>query len=221
MASPMPNRPNIEAIVFDGEGVVIDTEPLWDEAQKLLLERRGIRYDRSRVKHLIAGKGPLEGILIMQREFNIPGDPDTLAAERNAEIRKLIAERVEFIAGFKDFFACVKERYKTCVATSMPRDLLELANRRLHLEAYFGGRIFSIADVGNRSKPDPALFLYAAQQLSTPPSRCLVIEDAPNGIEAANRAGMYCIALATTFSKEILSGANEIARSFEALRQQP
>jgi beta-phosphoglucomutase len=217
----MPNRPNIEAIVFDGEGVVIDTEPLLDEAQKLLLERRGIRYDRARVKHLIAGKGPLEGILIMQREFNIPGDPDTLAAERNAEIRKLIAERVEFIAGFKDFFACVKERYKTCVATSMPRDLLELANRRLHLEAYFGGRIFSIADVGNRSKPDPALFLYAAQQLSTPPSRCLVIEDAPNGIEAANRAGMYCIALATTFSKEILSGANEIARSFEALRQQP
>jgi beta-phosphoglucomutase len=157
----------------------------------------------------------------MQREFNIPGDPDTLTAERNAEIRKLIAERVEFIAGFKDFFACVKERYKTCVATSMPRDLLELANRRLHLEAYFGGRIFSIADVGNRSKPDPALFLYAAQQLSTPPSRCLVIEDAPNGIEAANRAGMYCIALATTFPKEILSGANEIATSFEALRQQP
>jgi beta-phosphoglucomutase len=211
----MLNRPNVQAIIFDGEGVVFDTEPLWDEAQKLLLERRGVRYDRARVKHLIAGRGVLEGILVLQREFHLDGDPDALAAERNADIRRLIAERVEFIPGFQEFFERVRARYKTCVATSMPRALLALAETRLGVTALFGDRIFSIEDVGNRSKPDPAVFVYAAQRLATPPDRCLVIEDAPNGIEAATRAGMRCFALTTTFPKELLSGADETASSYE------
>ena len=209
------NRPVFEAIIFDAEGVVIDTEPLWDRAQKLLLERRGVHYDRDRVKHLIAGKSTLDGIAILQREFNISGDPEALAEERKGVIEKLIAERVQFIPGFEEFFGRACKLYRTCIATSMPEDLMAVVNLRLHLTTLFGNRIFSISDVGNRSKPDPALFLYAAQKLSTAPDRCLVIEDSPNGIEAAHRAKMYCIGLATTFPRERLKDATEIASSYE------
>jgi beta-phosphoglucomutase len=216
--SPMGiNRPAFDAIIFDAEGVVIDTEPLWDEAQRMLLERRGIQYDRDRVKHLIAGKSGLDGIAVLQREFNIAGDPASLAAERTADVRELIAERVRFIPGFEDFFALTRERYKTCIATSMQDDLLAIVRQRLHLDSLFGDRIFSISDVGNRSKPDPALFLYASEKLSTPPARCVVIEDSPNGLQAARRANMYSIGLATTFPPPALKDANEIASSYEDL----
>ena len=211
------NWPAFEAIVFDAEGVVIDTEPLWDEAQKLLLERRGVQYDRGRVKHLIAGKSVLEGIAVIQREFKIPGDPMALAAERGNDMRRLIADRLQFVPGFEEFFARVDKAYKTCIATSMPVELLDIVNRRLHLPTLFGDRIFSISDVGNRSKPEPDLFLFAARKLSVAPDRCLVIEDSPNGIEAARRAGMYCIGLATTFSRELLTGATAIASSYEEI----
>jgi beta-phosphoglucomutase len=207
----------IEAILFDGEGVVIDTEPLWDDAQRLLLERRGVEYDRDRVKHLMAGKSALEGIAILQREFNIPGEPATLAAERYNDIGTLIAERVQFIPGFREFFNQVRARYKTCVATAMARDLLDIVGRRLNLDALFGDRIYSISDVGNRSKPDPALFLFAAEKLSVSPARCLVIEDSPNGIEAAARADMYCIGLTTTFPANALQGAGKIASSYDEI----
>ena len=213
----MLERSKLEALIFDGEGVVIDTEPLWDEAQRRLLERRGIQYDRARVKHLLAGKSAAEGVAILQREFQIKGDSAALAAEREAEVRALMAKNVRLVPGFEDFFERIRGRYKTCIATSMTRDLIALADVRLHLSTLFGDRIFSIADVGNRSKPDPALFLYAAKKLGAPPSRCVVIEDSPNGIEAASRANMYCVGLATTFPGEVLTGANEIAFSFEDL----
>jgi len=213
------NWPAIQAIIFDAEGVVIDTEPLWDEAQRLLLERRGVAYDRARVKHLIAGKSAVDGIAILQRDFNIAGVPQELAKERNDTVRGLIAGRVQFIPGFPEFFARIQDRYKTCIATSMAPELLPLVNERLHLNDLFGDRIFSLADVGNRSKPDPALFLFAAQKLATPPAHCLVIEDSPNGIEAAKRAKMYCFGLATTFPPALLQDATEVVASYQELER--
>ena len=68
--------------------------------------------------------------------------------------------------------------------------------------------------VGYRSKPNPDIFSHAANQFGAAPADCLVIEDAPNGVEAARSAGMKCVALTTTFARQQLSRANLVVDSF-------
>ena len=82
------------------------------------------------------------------------------------------------------------------------------------ISRFFGGRVYFPSHVGGRAKPAPDLFLYAAAQLGAPPERCLVIEDSPRGIEAARRAGIPVIALATTHEKEMLQEADRVVGSF-------
>lgn len=204
----------LDAIIFDGEGIVVDTEAIWDRGQREFLERRGLVYDRERIKPLLTGRSVLEGVHIMQREYGFSGEPEALAAERIAIVKDLFAQEVKFIEGFEAFFRQVRDRYKTCIATAMAEDLLAVVDRRLGLSRLFDGHIFSLADVGYRSKPNPDLFLYAAARLGSRPANCLVIEDAPHGIEAARRAGMRCVALTTTYRREQLAAADLVTDGY-------
>jgi beta-phosphoglucomutase len=204
-----------ETIIFDNEGVIADTEPVWDREQEEFLGRRGIMYKRKRTKHLLTGLSLIEGVKILKREYNIKGDDELLAEERLAIVKRLLAADVGFVTGFNDFFNTVRNSYKTCVATSMHRELIKIIDKKLSLYELFEGRIYSIEEVGYKSKPWPDIFLYAAQKLKSRPDNCLVIEDSPNGIEAALRAGMKCIGLATTYPREKLGNATFTAKCFE------
>ncbi|HYV33427.1 MAG TPA: HAD family phosphatase, partial [Candidatus Limnocylindria bacterium] len=95
---------------------------------------------------------------------------------------------------------------------------LTLIDSRLHIFEAFNNQIFTISQVGNKSKPDPAVFLFAAEKMQSKPAECFVIEDAPRGIEAAKNAGMFCIALTTTFTKDRLTQADIIVDSFKELK---
>ena len=129
-------------------------------------------------------------------------------------VRRLLEEQVEFVAGFREFFQRVQPAYRTCIATAMHEDLLAIVDRRLGLSKLFGDRIYSLIAVGRRSKPNPDIFLHAAGRLGAKPENCLVIEDAPHGVEAARRAGMKCIALTTTYDRQILCNADLVVDSF-------
>jgi HAD superfamily hydrolase (TIGR01509 family) len=204
----------LDTIIFDGEGIVVDTETIWDQGQQEFLDRRGLVYDRDRIKPLLTGRSVLEGVAIMQREYGFAGDPQALASERIEIVRELFRRDVKFIDGFQAFFQRVCERYKTCIATAMDEDLLDIVDRRLGLSRLFDGRIFTLADVGHRSKPNPDIFLYAAARLHSQAGNCVVIEDAPHGIEAARRAKMRCIALTTTYGRERLRAADLVVDGY-------
>ncbi|MFA6560601.1 MAG: HAD family phosphatase [Verrucomicrobiia bacterium] len=204
----------IDTIIFDAEGVVIDTEPMWDKAQEEFLRRRGVAYDRERLKHLLSGRSALEGMEITKTECGISGDTRLLAEERMELVQRQLEEHVGLVADFMEFFQRVRPTYKTCIATAMDRELLRIADQQLKLSELFDGRIFSLATPGLRSKPHPDIFLHAAQQLGSRPETCLVIEDAPHGVEAARRAGMRCIAITTTYDRRKLSGAERVVDSF-------
>lgn len=208
---------NIQAILFDAEGVVIDTEQAWDHGQRIFLERRGLPYDRERIKPLLTGRSLVDGARVMQRELGFAGDPEVLAEERLEIVRELLVEEARFMEGFPAFFESVRGRYRCCIATALERSLLAAVDRKLGLSGRFGDRLYAIADVGNRSKPDPALFLLAAERLGVVPDRCLVIEDAPNGIEAARRAGMRCVGLTSTYGPERLVEADWVVGSFKEI----
>ncbi|HYA41010.1 MAG TPA: HAD family phosphatase [Syntrophobacteraceae bacterium] len=207
----------IDTIIFDAEGVVIDTESLWDQGQRIFLKRRGIDYDRARIKHLLTGRSVAEGAVVIQREYGFPGDPDLLARERIEIAKELFRHEVKFIEGFEEFFNAIRSSYKTCIATVMPLELLEIVDRRLGLSKLFRHSIFTANHIGNRSKPHPDIFLFAAARLGSNPPNCLVIEDAPYGIEAAKRAGMKCIGLATTYEPDKLQGADRIVSHYSEI----
>jgi len=204
----------IDTIIFDAEGVVIDTEAIWDKGQEIFLQRRGFVYDRERIKPLLTGRTLAEGAEIMKQAYSFEGDTETLAQERADVVRELFIHETSFINGFLQFYESVRSRYKTCIATSMDRDLLKFVDQRLNLSALFENRIYTLDKVGYRSKPNPDIFLYAAQQLGSSPKNCVVIEDAPHGIDAAKSADMWCIAITTTYDPGKLEKADFVVSAY-------
>lgn len=204
----------IDTIIFDAEGIVIDTETIWDKGQAIFLQRRGFVYDRERIKPLLTGRTLAEGVEVMKQAYRFDGDTEALARERADIVRELFMHETTFIDGFLPFFATVRGCYKTCIATSMDQELLELVDQHLNLSALFENRIYTLDKVGFRSKPNPDIFLYAAQQLESSPENCVVIEDAPHGIDAAKRAGMCCIAISTTYDPGKLQQADLIVNAY-------
>jgi len=207
----------IDTIIFDNEGVIADTESVWDKEQEEFLGRRGIKYKRSRTKHLLSGSSLAEGVKILKKEYNIEGDDELLTFERLSIAKGLLEADVNYIKGFMDFYNNVRNRFKICVATSMHEELLNIIDKRLSLSELFDGHIYSLKHVGYKSKPCPDLFLYTAEKLKSKPGNCLVIEDSPKGIDAALRAGMKCIGLATTYPQKILKDASLTVKSFNEI----
>jgi HAD superfamily hydrolase (TIGR01509 family) len=207
----------IDTIIFDADGVILDSEKLWDKGQEEFLRRRGFKYDRDKLKHLMTSTSPAEGVLVMQKHHGFTGDPDVLARERIQIVRNLFETELSLMEGFLDFFNSVRNTHKTCIATSLDEELLSIAERKLGLAALFGPNIFTIAQVGNKGKPDPAVFLYAAQKMASRAEQCLAIEDSPYGITAAKRAGMRCIGLATTYGREMLYEADTVVQTFDQI----
>ncbi|MCB9361997.1 HAD family phosphatase [Candidatus Woesearchaeota archaeon] len=211
----------IKAILFDAEGVVVDSEHVWDIATTAFLQRYGIVYDRPTHKPLLTGQSLVDGVRLMKKLAGfetLVGDDVMLAQERMDIVQEMFRTSVTYVPGFEDFYQTVSSRYATCVATAMHKPLLRDVNRHLLLDKLFNGQVFSIDDVGGISKPDPAIFLYGARQLGVAPEHCMVIEDAPHGITAAKRAGMYCIGIGTTYSLEKLAEADQVVSTFSEIK---
>lgn len=208
----------IEAILFDCDGVILDSEDTWSLCEAEFLLRRGIAFEPERTKPLITGLGLMDSMRLLQEQYGFQGDLEVLSRERTEIIRELFAREVRFTEGFLEFFQeKVQGRYRICIATSMAEDIFAIVDRKLGLSRLFEGRVYFPSHVGGRAKPEPDLFLYAAAQLETPPERCIVLEDSPRGIEAARRAGIPVIGLATTHGKEMLTGADRVVGSFSEI----
>lgn len=213
------NLNHIEAIIFDAEGVVVHTEMLWDKSQEVLLARRGLQYDREYLKPRMAGQTLLEGAQLMIEYYGLDERAGDIARERDELIRALFDEEIPFVDGYASFAKMLSSSpVRTAIATAMDKALMAKVERQLHLKEFFGDHIYFIADVDNKSKPAPDVFLHAAEKLGVKPENCIVIEDAPYGIEAARRAGMYAIGLTTTFSADHLLNADFVANDFMQIR---
>jgi len=208
----------LKAIIFDADGVIIDSERIWDLAQEEFLRRRGIPYEREKVKLVCTANSPVGAIRALQEMYGFPGDPEAMSEERLGIVRgHYLNGGIALVPGFSEFYEKVRKDYLTAVATAMDPGLLSMVVEKLSLRDLFGGHIYSIADIGYVPKPEPQIFLYTAERLGVKPEDCLVIEDSPNGIEAARRAGMRCVALATTFDRERLKGADRVVDGFEEI----
>lgn len=188
----------IEAIIFDMDGVIVDSEPLWARAYKQQLAHRGLKPPRSAqykkfVNQHYRGRSQYHAIKMMKQFYGISGSVAALLTERLDLLFDIFDAKLQTLPGAIPLFKKLSTHYPLAVASASPRPVIDYVMKRFQLKRFFKQSISG--DEFTHSKPHPEVFLQAARKLKTNPRRCLVIEDSANGVMAAHRAQMTCIGL--------------------------
>ncbi len=184
----------VSHVIFDLDGVLLDSEPLYTEATNRVVAPYGKVFDWS-IKGDIIGKHPLEGAKHVVRSLELPFSPEEYLKLRRPLIEALFPDVTE-IPGARRFVEALRARgVPMAVATSSERALYELKVTR---HDWFG--LFSVIVCGDDPrilalKPAPDVFLITASDLKVVPEHCLVFEDSLAGVSAARTAGMQVIAM--------------------------
>lgn len=210
----------IRAIIFDLDGVIIESEHLWTKADLRLLKNHGIDISpedyEKRIKHILMGLGFYKGVPLLKKYFNLKGAVKDLISKRKLLVQEALEDAI-LVPGFAKFHKSIKTRFKTAVATSLVRYFLNSMILKFDLSKLFNHYIYSVEEIGFISKPNPDIYLYAAKNLGVKSNECVGIEDSPKGVEAVNRAGMKSVAITTTTARKKLSHANLIIDSFSEI----
>ena len=177
---------SVGLVIFDCDGVIADSEVLSARVLVRELMAYDIRIDAEYVYRNFVGKSfPVVADIIAERfEAALP---DTFVSDYRAALREAFAESLDTTPGFRDMLGQLT--CPACVATSSSAPRAANTLGVLGLAEHFGADVFTASQVA-QGKPAPDLFLFAARAMSTPPKRCLVIEDSAAGIEAGLAAGM-------------------------------
>jgi beta-phosphoglucomutase len=210
-----------KAIIFDMDGTIIDTEHIWTNSTKIIIERRGIILESNLEKELLkktAGLSLHRSCQIMKDMAQLPDEVTALIHEQSALACQLYEQYVCFMEGFLLFHHKAQQHnLKVGIATNADDATLHITKRKLNLEALFGKHIYNISHVNNVCKPDPAVYLYAAQQLETDPHDCIAIEDSTHGVNAATAADMFCIGLNSGKNRERINKSDLIVDAYDEI----
>lgn len=209
----------IRGVLFDLDGVIIDTLHYHYLAWKHMFGRYGGEVSEHTVL-LHEGRSSREIMPILMKEAGvfIPEEgQDRFIEEKRAYYRSIVKVR-QYPKAFETIDILRRRGFKVALVTACARD-----NMRHSLDESDQARFDFIitGDEVPRAKPFPDPFLAAAEYLGLSPSECMVVENAPLGIEAARQAGMYCVAIETTLGKEYLEGADCVLESIAQLADLP
>ncbi len=182
----------IEAVAFDLDGVLLDSEELWDEVREGLARERGGRWHEGAQADMM-GMSSREWSVYMHERIGLSEPPE----EINAEVVRRMLERyrreLPLIPGAVEAVERLAARWPLGLASSSNRELIDAALEVAGLSRYF--RVTVSSEEVERGKPAPDVYLEAATRLGVTPERCAAIEDSQNGIRSAKAAGMRVIAI--------------------------
>lgn len=203
-------------VIFDADGVLIDSEPQSFEALRraILQASRGGLNITSKHVEAVSGRSDAAVISLFHDDHDLDIEPEAFSEAKHDFYRQVIAETpLEVPPGVREFVQALAARgISYAVATSAARDKLVLSLESVGLLDLFP--VITSADDEVPSKPDPAIFLLAAERLAMPHDRIVVFEDTVNGVEAARRAGMFSVGVIGTFPREALVAADRVIDSF-------
>ena len=185
----------IEAIVFDLDGVIVDSEQVWDDVREQLAHERGGRWHEGAQAAMMGMSSP-EWSAYMHDEIGLRESPEEINAEVVARMLDRYRERLPLIDGAVEAVRRLAPEFRLGVASSSNRPLIEAVLERAGIADLFDAVVSSEEVAGG--KPAPDVYLEAMRRLGAEPERTAAIEDSSNGIRSAHAAGMRVIALPNT-----------------------
>jgi HAD superfamily hydrolase (TIGR01509 family) len=187
-------------IVFDNDGLLLDTEPCWTRAQQAVFARRGRVFDLS-AKQALVGTAPETAAAVLERLLDAPGRGHELADEMYAAALDEIARGATPRPHALDLVREARPLLPLAVASNAPRSHLCAGLRRTGLEDAFDA-VLGVDDV-EHPKPSPDLYLRACELLGVAPAEAVALEDSPPGVAAARAAGLLVVGVPSVAGVEL------------------
>ena len=206
-----------EAVIFDLDGVLLDSEQVWDEAREQLAKERGGSWHENAQRDMMGMSSP-EWSSYMHDEIGLPEPPEEISREVVERLTKLYREHLPVVPGACEAVERLAARWPLGLASSSNRELIDLALELLGVADLFQATVSS--EEVPCGKPAPDVYLEAACKLGVGPDQAAAIEDSENGIRAARAAGMHVIAIPNphfTPAEEALAQADVVLDSLAEL----
>lgn len=188
-----PLLQNVRAVIFDMDGVIVDSEPLHLLAYQKFFEEYGVRYTAEQNAEFLGTKDVSMASVLIER-YALPHTPQSLVKAKEEILLKLIMDQAVERPGLQDVLSKAHQAgLPMAIASSATLPTIQLVVDRLSIRHHF--KTLTSGDEVVHGKPAPDVFLLAAERLGVVPKNCLVIEDTLNGMKAAKAAGMMCIAI--------------------------
>lgn len=211
---------NIKGVIFDMDGVIVNNMPYHLQAWKEFCQKHNYHFDKETFIARYPGKENFDIIRDICGKNITREEADILGEEKEAIYREIYSKEIKPANGLIDVLTNFKELgIKLAVATSAPPSNLHFTLSKTNLTHFFDATVD--ASMINHGKPSPEIFLKAAHLINVPPSNCLVFEDAFAGIEAATKANMKVVALATTNSKDKFGNKLRVINDFTEFNSFP
>lgn len=182
----------ISAIIFDMDGLLVDSEVYWEEARRRYCANHDCAW-RAEDELAVKGNNSSEWAAAIKLRCTIREQPDQIIDAVVAEMRAMYATKLPLLPGATEVVQTLSQHFPLAVASSSPPALIEYVMTEAGIRERFNALVS--ADHVSRGKPAPDVFLIAADQLGFAPETCAVFEDSSAGILAARAAGMFVIAV--------------------------
>ncbi len=196
----MLHKPRVypAALIFDMDGLMIDSERLYFAAEREMAAHYGKEIRDEQLWPLM-GRKPIESLRLLRGILGIETSPEDLLEWRNRLMIQKMAADLGAMPGLFEILDAFRGRLKLAVGTGAQREFLDIALDTLHIREYFD--VLQTADGLDRGKPDPEIYVLACRRLGLPPAECVVLEDAANGVLAGKAAGCPVIAVPNDYTR--------------------
>jgi HAD superfamily hydrolase (TIGR01509 family) len=191
----VPDRPYgelVQAVIFDLDGVLINSEPIWDEVRRAIADAAGRPWPAGATRAM-QGMSTREWSSYLAATVGVPGRPAQLAEQVIEEVEKRYAADLPLIPGAREAVLRMHARFRLGLASSSPRRLIDTVLAAAGMTELFEVTV-STEEVP-AGKPSPAVYLEAVRRLGVPAAQTAAVEDSSNGLRAAHAAGLVVVAL--------------------------